>query len=59
MSTLPKDPFMLLSYINTLLRDAYSDLAELCADKGADENEVTQTLLSIGYSYDPDANRFS
>ena len=30
MSTLPKDPMILLSYINTQLRDNYSSLGEMC-----------------------------
>ena len=29
MSTLPKDPMILLSYINTQLRDNYSSLGEM------------------------------
>ena len=27
---IPKDPFMLLSYVNTQLRDFYPDLDQMC-----------------------------
>lgn len=30
MTKIPKDPVMLLSYINTQLRDNYPDMDELC-----------------------------
>ncbi len=30
MSTIPKDPVILLSYVNTQLRDNYSSLDEMC-----------------------------
>ncbi len=35
MSTLPKDPMILLSYINTQLRDNYSSLGENVPDPGS------------------------
>ena len=31
---LPQDPAILMSYINTLLRDRYASLDELCEDTG-------------------------
>ena len=49
---LPQDKFMLLSVVNTKLRDQYSDLDALCDDIGADRDEIIQSLASIGYSYD-------
>ena len=36
---LPKDPFMLLSVVNTKLRDCYADLDALCEDMGTDRSE--------------------
>ena len=30
MANIPKDPVMLLSYLNTQLRDFYPDMDELC-----------------------------
>ena len=53
-----KDPFMLLSYVNTLLRDEYGSLEELCAAKDMDTEEVISALRSIGYELDREQNRF-
>lgn len=57
-TSLPKDPVILLSYINTLLRDEYSSLSSLCEDRQVDEEELQKTLSSIGYAYDSTLNRF-
>ena len=35
---LPADPIILLSYINTQLRDHYASLDALCADQDADKD---------------------
>ena len=55
---LPKDPVMLLSVVNTELRDMYDSLQELCAVYEVDEKEITQTLLKIDYRYDRKKNQF-
>lgn len=55
---LPQDKFMLLSVINTKLRDKYPTLDDLCDDLGADREAITQALRSIGYEYDASLNRF-
>ena len=55
---IPKDPVMLLSYINTQLRDNYPSLAELAKSLGLDENEITGKLDGIGMKYDSELNRF-
>ena len=55
---LPKDPAILLSVINTYLRDTYPSLDELCAALGADKDEITAALAKIGFSYDETQNRF-
>ena len=55
---LPKDPFILLSYVNTKLRDEYPDLSDLCAALDADEGEITAVLAAVGYAYDRSQNRF-
>ncbi len=55
---LPKDPFMLLSYINTQLRDNFSSLSELAASLGADEDGIKNTLKDAGFIYDSELNRF-
>lgn len=56
--SLPKDPVILLSYINTLLRDKYSSLNELCADISIDISDITQPLAAINYIYDEENNQF-
>ena len=56
--SLPKDPFMLLSYVNTQLRDNYPSLSELCAALG-DEEAVKGALENAGFSYDEGLNRFT
>ncbi len=55
---LPNDPMMLLSYVNTQLRDHYPSLQELCAAEGADEETIRQKLSQIDYEYDPELNKF-
>ena len=55
---LPQDNAMLLSVINTKLRDQYPDLDALCDDLGADKDKIIQSLGSIGYEYNSELNRF-
>ena len=55
---LPKDPYILLSFINTKLRDEYPSLDQLCAALDGSEAEIRDTLAGAGYAYDPDANQF-
>ncbi len=56
--SLPKDPYILLSYVNMKLRDRYSSLTEFCEEEGEDEPAITAALASIDYSYDPVKNAF-
>lgn len=55
---LPKDPFILLSYLNTKLRDEYSSLDELCDDLDASAEELREQMERVGFRYDPEQNRF-
>lgn len=55
---LPKDPVILLSFVNTKLRDEYSDLDDLCAALDADKKAVTAALAALNYRYDPERNQF-
>ncbi|MDD6339238.1 MAG: DUF4250 domain-containing protein [Butyrivibrio sp.] len=55
---LPEDPMMLLSYVNTMLRDEYSSLDELCDRLDVDKVELTDKLSNIGYKYSKDLNAF-
>lgn len=54
----PKDPIILLSYINTQLRDFYSDLDDLCKSIGINREETESKLSEVGYSYDKERNQF-
>ena len=58
MNTIPKDPVMLLSYVNLKLRDIYSTLDALCEDLELDKDELIQKLASIDYAYDAAQNQF-
>ncbi|MDO4343631.1 MAG: DUF4250 domain-containing protein [Eubacteriales bacterium] len=55
---IPKDPVMLLSYINTQLRDFYPSLDALAAETGADRKEIEEKLQKIDYEYDEKLNQF-
>ncbi len=55
---LPQDPYILLSVVNTKLRDEYSSLSALCGGLEADEQELTEKLAGAGYAYDPETNQF-
>lgn len=55
---IPKDPVMLLSYINTQLRDFYASLDGLAEGLELDKEEIIEKLSSIDYEYDEDRNQF-
>lgn len=58
MTQIPKDPFLLLSYINTQLRDFYPSLEELGKSLDISVSELTETLGNIDYIYDTNTNQF-
>ena len=58
MENLPKDAFILFSYINTTLRDNYASLEILCDDLDVDKDELCKKLASIGMIYDATLNKF-
>lgn len=55
---LPRDPMMLLSVVNTKLRDQYASLDALCEDLGVEKTVIMEKLAAIGYAYDEALNRF-
>lgn len=55
---LPQDPVLLMSVINTYLRDQYSSLEALCEDRELDANTVRSKLESAGFVYQPSQNQF-
>ena len=56
---LPKDPAMLLSVVNTKLRDFYDSLDALCDDLDAPRAALEAKLGEIGYFYNAKENRFA
>lgn len=55
---IPQDPIILVSYVNTKLRDQFATLEELCQTCDLDEEELRTTLHSIDYQYDETTNQF-
>lgn len=58
LAGLPGDPVILLSVINTKLRDYYPSLDALCDDMQIDIQELSDKLDMIDYTYDAGRNQF-
>ena len=58
MKSIPKDPVMLLSYVNTQLRDFYPSLEEFCKAADISREQIEETLKSIDYVYASENNQF-
>lgn len=58
LNNVPSDPVMLLSVINTKLRDFYPNLDELCMEMKLSRRELEEKLASIDYEYDAQKNQF-
>lgn len=55
---IPKDPVLLLSYVNMKLRDYYPSLEDLCASLDIDQKALIHSLSLIDYEYSPEKNQF-
>lgn len=55
---LPQDPMMMLSVVNTNLRDRYETFDDFCRTEDVDKEYVTRSLARIEYEYDEKANQF-
>ena len=55
---LPKDPMILLSVVNTKLRNHYDSLDAFCQDIGIEKQELTDRLGQIDYEYMEERNQF-
>ncbi len=55
---IPNDPAILVSFMNTKLRDYYSSLDALCDDLEIKKDDIISKCSLIGYEYDPDRNQF-
>lgn len=58
MNEIPKDPFILYSWVNLKLRDFYPSLDTLCEDLDIEKDEILSKLSALGFEYDPNQNRF-
>lgn len=52
------DPYILLSVVNTKLRDEYSSLDLLCDDLDVEQIKIIEKLESIDYKYNCEENQF-
>lgn len=57
-TNMPNNPMMLLSFVNTKLRDEYENLEQLCYDLEVNQQELEDKLKMIEYQYDAKLNRF-
>lgn len=55
---IPKDPVILLSYVNTQLRDFYESLEAMCSGCDVEKDWLVETLGRIDYYYDEEQNQF-
>ncbi len=56
--SIPQDPIMLMSYLNTQLRDFYPSLEELCKSLDLEQEPLEEKMLAAGFRYDPARNQF-
>lgn len=52
------DPMILMSVVNTRLRDTPKDLEGVCEELGLDSLRLEEILAEEGFLYDPRARRF-
>ena len=55
---LPKDPMLLLSVVDTKIRDYYHTLDALCEDMNVEKDEIICKLKGIDYEYDESKHQF-
>ena len=58
MDNLPSDPFILLSYVNTKLRDDYPSLDSMCEDLDINRSELEKKLGEAGFEFSSENNKF-
>ncbi len=55
---IPRDPVMLLSFVNLKLRDYYDSFEAMCEDMDIDGADIRKKLEAIDYCYDEEKNQF-
>ncbi len=58
MEILPKDPAMLMSFINMKLRDEYRTLEDFCIAYGLDETKLKYEMEASGFDWMPGIRQF-
>lgn len=61
LENIPKDPVMLMSFMNMKLRDHYSSLEALSDDMDISESELkelVEKLKAAGFEYNSSRNQF-
>ena len=58
MNVIPKDPFMLYSWVNLKLRDYYPSLDALCEDLELEKSDILEKLSAAGFEYNENLNKF-
>ena len=56
--SIPKDPVMLMSFLNMKLRDEFSSLTELCKSLSLDGSDIIKKMSDVGFEYNKDLNQF-
>ncbi len=56
--SIPNDPILLYSFLNTKLRDDYASLDALCDDLALDKAALCEKLAPFGFEYLPAQNQF-
>ncbi len=56
--SIPNDPIILFSYINTKLRDHYASLDLLCEDLAINKEDLIKKLGEAGFEYNEELNKF-
>ena len=58
MTDFPKDPIMLMSWVNMKLRDFYPSLETMCEDLEIPLDELVEKLSAAGFEYNAQLNKF-
>ncbi|MBP3621173.1 MAG: DUF4250 domain-containing protein [Lachnospiraceae bacterium] len=58
IESLPKDPMMLLSFVNTRLRDDGISLDDFASQFQVERSYIEEKLDKIGYTYNNDLRKF-
>ena len=58
MTDYPKDPIMLMSWVNMKLRDFYPSLETMCEDLEIPLDELVEKLSAAGFEYNAQLNKY-